>query len=67
MYIYVYLHPLSHRYGDIRRYSWIIETLTDGRKKIGVIKGLCERKLYREDSVTMKTTISPNPQISMKL
>ena len=26
------------------RYSWVIKTLTDGRKKIGAIKGLCGMK-----------------------
>ena len=46
MYIFIYLLPLSHRHGDIKRYSWVIETLTNGRKKKVQSKGSVERKLH---------------------
>ena len=32
MYILIYLLPLTHRQGDTRRHSLVIDTLTDGRK-----------------------------------
>ena len=51
----------------IRRFSWVIETLTNGRKKKVQLKDSVERKLYGKDSVTIKATTSPNLPISMKL
>ena len=44
-----------------------IETLTNGRK--GVNKGLGGKEFCgeKDNSVTIKTTISPNSQISVKL
>ena len=33
IYTFIYLLPPSHRHGDTRRYSWVIETLTNGRKE----------------------------------
>ena len=47
MVIFIYLLPLSHRHGDIRRYSWVIETLKNGRKKKVQSKDSMERKLSK--------------------
>ena len=63
----VYSFPLTHRQEVTRRHSLGIDTLTNGRK--GVNKGLGGKEVLwrkREDSLTIKTTISPNSQISVK-